>query len=134
MSADKTVEVKAPAAETNEPPEGEREHRRSGSSTWISGVALIIIGLVFLLQNITSLSLGNWWALFILIPAIASLGQAWRGYRQQGKIGASARGSLTGGLILLLVAIVFLFGLDWGKVWPLFLVIIGLGALLTGLS
>jgi hypothetical protein len=43
------------------------------------------------------------------------------------------RGTLTGGLMLLLVTIIFLFNLDWGKVWPLFLIIIGLGALLTGL-
>jgi hypothetical protein len=125
MSEDKPVQSQEPMEEPR--------RRSGGSSAWIGGGALIGIGLVFLLQNITSISFGNWWTIFILIPAVASLGQAWRLYRQQGRISAAVRGPLTGGLILLLVAVIFLFNLDWGKVWPLFLIIIGLGALLSGL-
>jgi uncharacterized membrane protein len=125
MSEDKPVE----SQESMEEP----KQRLRRSSNWVGGVVLIFVGLVFLLQNVTSLSLGNWWAIFILIPAVASLGQAWRLYREQGRISSAVRGPLTGGLILVLVAVIFLFNLDWGKVWPLFLIIIGLGALLSGL-
>ncbi|MCA9956759.1 MAG: hypothetical protein KC434_18645 [Anaerolineales bacterium] len=41
---------------------------------WISGAALIIIGLAFLLRNSLHWSLpGQWWAVFLLIPAVSSL-------------------------------------------------------------
>jgi len=36
-------------------------------------------------------------------------------------------------MILFFVAAVFLFGWSWGAVWPFFLIIAGLGALLSGL-
>ena len=38
-------------------------------SNWGSGVALIVIGVIFLVANTTNFHLHNWWALFILIPA-----------------------------------------------------------------
>lgn len=98
---------------------------------WLGGAVLILIGLIFLLQNVSSFELRNWWALFILIPAIGSLGTAWRIYQTQGRLNAAARGSVIGGLVLLLVAAIFLFNLNWGRVWPVFLIVIGVGALLN---
>ncbi|HVP20663.1 MAG TPA: hypothetical protein VMS73_02260, partial [Anaerolineaceae bacterium] len=44
--------------------------RRSSSSGWIFGVVLILIGAAFFLQNFNLLQINNWWALFLLIPAI----------------------------------------------------------------
>lgn len=116
----------------NEPNE---RHERNGrpNSTLILGVILVLLGIVFLVQNVTDVDLGNWnwWALFILIPAIASLGAAWRVYQSQGRFVPAVRGPLVGGLVLLLVATILLFDLDWGTMWPLFLVIAGVGALLA---
>ena len=108
------------------------EHQRP-SMAWVPGLVLIGIGVIFLLNNFTNFELDNWWALFILIPAFGALGNFWRVWRGEGRMTGDARGSLIGGLIMLFVAAVFLFSLNWGAVWPVFLIIAGLGALLSGL-
>jgi hypothetical protein len=98
---------------------------------WIAGGVLILVGLVFLLQNIAGISLQNWWALFILIPAIGSLWTAWSFYLKNDRtFTAASSGPLIGGIALLAVAGIFLFNLDWGRVWPVFLIIAGAGVLL----
>jgi hypothetical protein len=109
-----------------------RARRRSGAGgSWLPGLVLIALGLFFLLGNLLPFTfLTNWWALFILIPALANLSQAWRRYQADGRLSASARGSLIGGLMIGTVALIFLFGLDWGKVWPVFIIILGFSALL----
>ena len=116
----------------SETPSQDDDTRRKNTA-WIGGAVLIVIGVVFLLQNISGIDLGNWWALFILIPALGSLATAWRIYQTHGRLTSAARGPLVGGFILLLVAAIFLFNLDWGKVWPLFLIIAGVGVLATSL-
>lgn len=99
---------------------------------WIAGAVLILVGLVFLLQNVAGFTLDNWWALFILIPAVGSLWTAWSVYRKNGrKFTAAARGPLTGGIVLLTVAAFFLFNVNWGTAWPVFLIIAG-AAVLVG--
>lgn len=115
-----------------------REHagghdRDRGIGPWVPGLVLIGLGAYFLLRNFTDFELDNWWALFILIPAFGSLGKFMSEYRRTGRIDGNARGALIGGLIFLFVAAIFLFGLNWGTVWPVFLIIAGLGALLSGL-
>jgi len=99
----------------------------------ILGGILILIGVIFLAQNVTDWDLGNWnwWALFILIPAVGSLANAWRMYQAQGRLTAAMRGPLVGGFALLLVTTILLFDLDWGTMWPLFLIIVGVGALIV---
>lgn len=112
-----------------------REERRASSAPWIGGAILILLGLIFLLRNFGIFDLHNWWALFILIPAIASLANAWRIYQANGNhMTAAVRGPTIGGLILVLVAAAFLFDLNWGLLWPVILIVIGLAALLTGLG
>ena len=103
-----------------------------GSVNWVPGVILIAIGVIFLFTNLTGFSLNNWWALFILIPAVKNFGSAWGSYQRHGRLTKSARGSLTGGFILSLIASAFLFDLDWGLIWPLFLIIGGISALFSG--
>jgi len=99
---------------------------------WVAGIVLITIGLFFLVSNLTDFTINNWWALFILIPAVSNFGRAWQSYQNDGRLSRAVRGSLTGGLILTLIASAFLFNLDWGLIWPLFLIIGGLAALLGG--
>jgi len=112
--------------ESKEPETGRR------SNNWVAGVVLIAIGIIFLISNTTNFFLANWWALFILIPAVTNFNNAWRRYQQDGRLNKAARGSLTGGFILTFIAAVFLFSWDWGVVWPFFLIIGGISALLGG--
>jgi hypothetical protein len=92
-----------------------------------------VLGVVFLLRNLGIVAAGgNWWAIFILIPAIAAAGSAITGYRNAGnRLTPAVRGSITAALALTTVALIFLFELDWGVVWPLFVIIAGISALLN---
>ena len=103
---------------------------RSGQ-LWFA-VALIVIGALFLLRNYAGLQIDNWWALFFLIPAVGSLWGAYWAWRTTG-LGYAVAGPLTMGLVFLTIAGIFLLDLEWGKVWPVFLVLAGLGALLPTL-
>lgn len=123
-------------APSSEPPR-EPRHTNDGSQAWIAGAVLLALGLIFLLRNlgIFDLRLNNWWALFILIPAVGSFSTAYRMYRGNGgHMTEAVRGPFIGGLILTAVTLVFLFGLSWAVVWPVFLIIVGVGALLTALA
>lgn len=131
---DNIKELKDIERETLDAEDKEREQlEESGGSSmsWIPGLVLIGVGAIFLLNNFTDFRLDNWWALFILIPAFGSLGNFIRAYRAQGGINDEARGSLIGSMILFFVTAIFLFGLNWGLVWPVFLIIGGIGVLLS---
>ncbi|MBF6594499.1 MAG: hypothetical protein IVW51_08630 [Thermaceae bacterium] len=102
------------------------------NNSWIGGLVLIGLGLVFLIQTLTGLEWGNWWALFILIPGVVALLQAYNFYRQDKTLTPRVSATAMGGLFPTLVALIFLFNWDWGKVWPLFLILAGVGTLLGG--
>lgn len=105
----------------------ERRARRAGNS-WIGGAVLILIGIVLLAQNLGNMVLQNWWALFILILALGAFANAWRAYRDAGgHLTGSARGSILGGVILMMVAAIFLFNLNWSLLGPILLIIAGIG-------
>jgi hypothetical protein len=106
--------------------------RRPG---WVVGGVLIVLGLYFIIQHVAGFTLHNWWALFILVPALGSLVTAYQMYeRNDRRFTAASRGPLVGALVLLAVMAVFLFSLDWGRVWPLFIILVGLGILLSSLD
>lgn len=94
------------------------------------GLLLIALGLLFLAQNLGGWQLNNWWALFILIPAAAAFLQGYQLAQQDGRWSQRALATAFSGSFPLLVAIVFLLNWDWGKVWPLFIVLVGLGLLI----
>jgi LiaF transmembrane domain len=102
---------------------------------WILGLVLIALGGVFLLQNAgLPVLVGNWWALFILIPAIAAFASAWTLYQQDKQFTPRVIGLITGGLVPLTIALIFLFDFSFGGAWPLLLVILGAGMLLRGIA
>jgi hypothetical protein len=117
---------------TPESPEGTKPASPAPKRpAWIAGGVLILVGVVFLLTNVAGVSLDNWWALFILIPAIGSLWTAVSMYlKNDRQITAASTGPLIGGVALLAVTAIFLFNLDWGRVWPVFLIIAGAAVLL----
>lgn len=113
----------------NDGPDDSDEH---GPGIWIAGLILIGVGLLFLFQNLGYAVPGNWWSLFILIPAVFSFASALRSYRKNGdKIDGVTAGSLLTGIVLVAVTGVFMFDLDvdWNVIWPLLLVVVGAIAL-----
>jgi hypothetical protein len=105
--------------------------RRRGDNRWLGGIVLIAIGLFLLLGNILPFGFfGNWWAIFILIPAFYSFQRAWRAYQADGTMSRRVRSNLVGGMIVGAVGLIFLFGLNIGRWWPAFLIIAGVGILL----
>jgi hypothetical protein len=109
--------------------ETERKHHHNDAPPWVFGGILIVIGVFLLLSNITGRSAGNWWALFILIPAIGSLAGAWRVYQATGRFNEAVVGPLVGGVILLFVFAMLFFGFNWTLFWPVLLIVAGIGAL-----
>jgi cation transport ATPase len=109
--------------------ESTRNHRRSRG--WIGGVMLIALGLLLLLQNLTGFSLHNWWALFILLPAVGAFTAAWNTYQEAGRVTAAVRASLFGGAVLCLVSASFLFSLNWAIVGPALLLLAGAALLIN---
>ena len=107
--------------------------RESNNTAWIGGVILIVLGVIFLLQNALSFELNNWWALFILIPAFGSFADAWNAYRQTGRLGRRVRGALVSGCVFLLITATFLFNWSWELVLPVLLIIWGVTMLLNSL-
>ena len=106
----------------------ERRAAREGGA-WIGGVILIGLGMIFLLQNTGALYLQNWWALFILLPALGSFGASFTEYRASGRFNAKARGSLVAGLVFTAIASVFLFNLNFSLLLPIILIVAGVGML-----
>jgi hypothetical protein len=110
----------------------ENEGRGSRMGGLVGAIVLIAIGIIFLLQNMGYSLPGNWWAIFLLIPAAYSLIGAWKSYQGAGgEITMAAVGPLIGGLVLLALGLVFLFNLDfnWGVLLPGLLILLGLLAL-----
>ncbi|HFC11628.1 MAG TPA: hypothetical protein ENJ56_02195 [Anaerolineae bacterium] len=103
--------------------------RKKKSNDFTGGLVLITIGVVFLLAQYTDFRFDNWWALFILIPVLAAWGKAASAIKAAGGWTQEAVRSVMGSLFPLFVAAIFLFQWDWGRVWPGFIILAGLGAL-----
>src|SRR5258705_8551636 len=97
------------------------------SNNWF-GVALNAVGLLFLVQNYLGYELRYWWALLILVPAVGSFGAAYSLWRDHGSP-AVAAGSFTMGVLFTIIAMIFLLGLPWARVWPVFIIVAGLAML-----
>ena len=106
--------------------------RRGRGGIWW-GLVLVAIGAIFLLQNIGALSQHfNWWAVFILVPALSALSGAWFAFERSRRFDAAVRSAIGGGLIILTVALMFMFSLDWGLWWPLMLIVPGFTIFING--
>lgn len=107
--------------------------RRSGS--WVGGAILIGLGALLLMQQTGALAIGRWWALLIMIPAIAAFVAAWDEFRAAGSVlNGAVIGLLVGGLLLATVAIVFFLDLDWAWFGPALLLLAGVGLLIRAFA
>lgn len=100
------------------------------NGSWIGGLLLIGLGAVFLLQNLTGFDLGNWWAVFVLLPGVAALARGYGFFQADRGFSPRVTGSFVGGGVLTLLGMAFLFDLDLRGIWPLFLILIGTAILL----
>lgn len=110
-----------------------RRERGTSSRSIFFPLALITLGIIFFLQQVSDFELENWWALFILIPAFSSFAAAFRLWQRNGYFSFSVYTTFYGGLFPLLVALIFLFDLDWGDYWPLFVILGGISFMNGGI-
>ena len=106
---------------------------KRGVSRLFPPLILIAVGVLLLVQKFGGWRLENWWALFILLPALSAFGGAIRLYEQSGRVNFAVLSTFYGGLFPLLVAIMFLFELDWGLYWPLFVILPGVSMIINSL-
>ena len=92
---------------------------------------LIGLGLYFFFRQLGLVSFENWWALFILIPVFGAVGSAVQIWNKAGRLTYAGWTTLYGGAFPLAVALIFLFDLDWGLYWPIFVILGGLGVLMS---
>lgn len=97
---------------------------------YATGLIIVLIGLVFLLHNLgyqlDFIGYTNWWALFILVGAVGPLAYAVRRYRSHGRFDGAVLHALLSATSIITVALMFLLNLDWGRWWPLFMILGGL--------
>jgi len=103
-------------------------------STWLVGLILIVLGSAFLIQNMGKFNFPftNWWALFILIPALGAFERALHFYREaNNQVTAQGSGAALSGIVLTLVTLGFLFNISWTYFGPALIILVGLGILLN---
>ncbi|MGE5624180.1 MAG: LiaF transmembrane domain-containing protein [Bacillota bacterium] len=108
----------------------------TGWSRVATAFVVVLIGVLFLLRNfgirLPFMGLHNWWALFILLGAVPSLGLAAQRYQRSGRVDLLVLHALLSAAAVIMVALFFLLELDWSMWWPLFVIYGGLWMLLGG--
>ncbi len=108
----------------------EKKHKNDPLSGMTGGLILILLGVLFLLTTMDYISWGDWWKLFlmglgvilILEAIIRSVSPSYR---------KDIRGKLIGGFVLIFIGGSFVIG--WSNWWPLILIAVGVGILLSSL-
>jgi hypothetical protein len=94
--------------------------------SWVWGLILVALGVLFLLRNFGVPIPENWWAVFLILPGLGVLWAAWRMYQHEGRVTGSATGTAIVGAILIVFGVSFLAGFDWGVLWPVILIALGI--------
>ena len=104
----------------------ERRRQRRGGSV-MGGLLLIALAVLLLMQNQGMISFGKWWALLILIPAVAAFINAGSEFSAAGnQVTRHVITLLVGGLILTAITAAILFNLDWGWIGPVLMLLVGI--------
>lgn len=101
----------------------------------ITGLAVVLMGVTYLLHQAGWIDIPfNWWALFILMPAVGFLFAAYHTYHRSGNrltVALAIQGLL--GLTLAALSVSLFFGyyppINWGAIWPLFVILVGISIL-----
>ena len=94
------------------------------------GLTLILLGVLFLLANMDYISWSGWWQYFLMGLGVilileAIIRSASPSYRKD------ITGKLIGGFVLIFIGGSFVIG--WSNWWPLILIAVGVGILLSSL-
>ncbi len=122
-------------ASDNQTTEDRRPMRHEGwPAPLFIGLAVVAVGVIFLARNFgLYLPLPErWWAIAILLPAGAALVSAARFYRLDGGISARVTGAATAGTLILATALILFLDLEWDQLWPVMVIIVGLGITAAG--
>lgn len=111
-------------------------NKEFSSTLWI-GLAFITGGIIVLLNQTGLVSFDfNWWALFIIFPAIGSFSTAYKCYRATNNLfEMGVMMPVLIGLFMLALAYNLLMGngwnFNWNFLWPAIFIIIGLGMIFS---
>lgn len=108
----------------------EKQQKEGKNHNAIIAGVMILVGLVLVGANVLGMTLDNWWALFMLIPAFFLLSAVWQDYKENGRLTSKSTGSLIASLAIFTMVAIFLFDLNWGLLWPLAFVFGGIAVLL----
>jgi cation transport ATPase len=108
----------------------EKKQKHDPLSSMTGGLILILLGVLFLLATMDYLSWSSWWQFFlmglgvilILEAIIRSVSPSYR---------RDVTGKLIGGSVLIFIGGSFVIG--WSNWWPLILIAVGVGILLSSL-
>lgn len=103
---------------------------QSNNDNWAVGIALILVGGLFMLDTlgILDIRLTNWWAIFILIPGLSMALRGWRHYQVDPS--RHHRNTSFWGLVLIILAVSLFFNIAWSLIFPIGLIGCGLYLLL----
>src|SRR5690242_7291799 len=114
----------------------ESKSTRSYEYRLFPALFVIALGVLFLLRNLgyafDFFEFHNWWAWLILVAAVAPLTRAVELYRVSGHVDGMVAHHLFVAGAIIVVAVLFLLDLDWGRWWPLFVILGGLSMLARG--
>lgn len=85
------------------------------SSIITATLIILIIGGFFLLRAFQIITIKNWWAIFIIIPAISSFGNLIEEISHKRPIALPLISSIAGILFSVMITLFFLFEWDWQK-------------------
>jgi len=102
-------------------------------SIWFlaGGATTILLGLVFLAENLAQKDLDDLWAIALLPLALAFIAQAHTAYLDEGRLSGKVAGWAVIGVSTAAVTTLLIFGLDAGELWPVFFIITGAGIMLA---
>lgn len=108
--------------------ENDRETRswKADNDNWAVGIALILVGGLFMLDTmgIIDIRLTNWWAIFILIPGLNMVFRGWRHF--QASQSHHGRNTAFWGMMLIVLAFTLFFNVSWELIFPAGLIGAGL--------
>lgn len=99
----------------------------------ITGAVILALLLIMVLVQRTNLEwLKNWWALLLLIPAIASVNTAFTEIQNKKGFTFSLASNLVGIIFPIAICVILLLGLNWNIILPIIIILSGLSMLVIG--